>query len=71
MQSWMTAIEETALAIVVVVNEDKNAKETARSLRKLTSFRNRSPSVHSPATKARKASQGLNQISSFCKANIL
>ena len=61
MQSWISAIEETALAIVVVVNEDKNAKETsARSLRKLTSFRNRSPSVHSPATKARKASQGTN-----------
>ncbi len=70
MREWVRAVEETATAIVVQVPtsqqqggeqgpESGERKDgAARSLRKLTSFRNRSPSAHSPATKARKASQG-------------
>ena len=62
MKEWMHAIEETAIAIVVDDRKDAafaaSTSTTNRGLRKLTSFRNRSPSVHAPATKSRKASEG-------------
>jgi hypothetical protein len=68
MKEWVQAIEETATAVVVQAVAgavavgstecDGERKDAVRSLRKLTSFRNRSPSAHSPATKSRKASQG-------------
>ena len=67
MLEWIQAIEDTALNVVMLVDpkdiqSPANPPNNTRSLsRKLTSFRNRSPSASagpssSPASKARKAS---------------
>jgi len=53
MKDWVTAIDETAMAIIVDERKDSN------KLRKLTSFRNRSPTGQSPASKSRKSSAEL------------
>merc|ERR1719427_287963 len=53
MKEWVTAIDETAMAIIVDERKDSN------KLRKLTSFRNRSPTGQSPASKSRKSSAEL------------
>jgi hypothetical protein len=65
MYEWVTAIEDTALAIVVDERRDGGLAvagavggTASAQMKKLASFRNRSPSAHSPATKARKASTG-------------
>lgn len=50
MTKWMNAIEE-----VVLVIDERNIGG-GKGLRKFTSFRNRSPTGHSPATKTRKSS---------------
>ena len=74
MQEWVTAIEETAniaaMAVVIVDQKDGGSGAHLQShhgrqgIRKLTSFRNRSPSSHSPATKTRKAStNGMKMVS--------
>jgi len=53
MKEWVSAIDETAMAIIVDERKDSN------KLRKLTSFRNRSPTGQSPASKSRKSSAEL------------
>jgi len=53
MKDWVSAIDETAMAIIVDERKDSN------KLRKLTSFRNRSPTGQSPASKSRKSSAEL------------
>ena len=70
MHEWIEAIEETKLALVVAEDSRKDSGSglavsgltptsgAGKGLKKLTSFRNRSPSSHSPAAKARKPSQG-------------
>merc|ERR1719228_2968940 len=50
MKEWVTAIDDTAMAIIVDERKDAN------KLRKLTSFRNRSPTGQSPSNKSRKSS---------------
>jgi len=50
MKDWVTAIDDAATAIIVDERKDLN------KLRKLTSFRNRSPTGQSPASKSRKPS---------------
>ena len=50
MNSWVRTIDETAMAIIIDERKDVN------KLKKLTSFRNRSPTGTSPATKNRKSS---------------
>merc|ERR1719342_1045233 len=53
MKEWVSAIDETAMAIIVDERKDSN------KLRKLTSFRNRSPTGQSPSSKSRKSSAEL------------
>lgn len=53
MKDWVSAIDETAMAIIVDERKDSN------KLRKLTSFRNRSPTGQSPSSKSRKSSAEL------------
>merc|ERR1719282_144662 len=50
MKNWVTAIDVAATAVIVDERKDVN------KLRKLTSFRNRSPTGQSPASKSRKSS---------------
>ena len=50
MKDWVQAIDTAAMAIIVDERRDSS------KLRKLTSFRNRSPTGQSPATKSRKSS---------------
>ena len=76
MKEWMHAIEETAIAIVVDDRKDpafavSASSSTNRGLRKLTSFRNRSPSVHAPATKSRKASEGKGLLGSSLNRELI
>ena len=49
MKDWVTAIDETAMAVIVDERKD------SRKIPKLN-FRNRSPTGHSPASKSRKSS---------------
>ena len=50
MKEWVHVIDKAAMAIIVDERKDSN------KLRKLTSFRNRSPTGQSPASKSRKSS---------------
>lgn len=50
MKDWVKIIDETAMAIIVDERKDLN------KLKKLTSFRNRSPTGQSPSSKTRKPS---------------
>jgi len=50
MKEWVRTIDETAMAIIVDERKDVN------KLKKLTSFRNRSPTGQSPSSKTRKSS---------------
>merc|ERR1719300_1789672 len=50
MKEWVHVIDKAAMAIIVDERKDSN------KLRKLTSFRNRSPTGHSPSSKSRKSS---------------
>merc|ERR1719232_1836890 len=53
MKEWVSAIDVAATAVIVDERKDSN------KLRKLTSFRNRSPTGQSPASKSRKSSAEL------------
>merc|ERR1719350_537805 len=53
MKEWVHVIDKAAMAIIVDERKDSN------KLRKLTSFRNRSPTGQSPASKSRKSSAEL------------
>ena len=50
MKDWVQVIDKAAMAVIVDERKDSN------KLRKLTSFRNRSPTGQSPASKSRKSS---------------
>lgn len=50
MKDWVKTIDETAMAVIIDERKDVN------KLKKLTSFRNRSPTGQSPSSKNRKAS---------------
>ena len=50
MKDWVKSIDDAAMAVIVDERKDLN------KLKKLTSFRNRSPTGQSPASKARKSS---------------
>jgi len=53
MKDWVGAIDDAAMAVIVDERKDSN------KLRKLTSFRNRSPTGQSPSSKSRKSSAEL------------